>query len=274
MEKFRFYLITHKNLSHSTAESYINDIKLYYQVHNTLSIETIQQYLDKIDISARSKARKISAFKVYIQFYNQDQNCKLDASLLNTYKYNHNLPQHLSKEDIDKILAIMQKHNSKLYIIVELIFATGLRISEILSIKISDISNTERTEIKDYFFIKTKGKKEKAVIIPHKHHKALIEHINKNKHHKYLFEHKGRPLSRQAVYQALKRIESICEAGSLYPHIFRHSFATHLLSRKVNIRIIQELLGHSDLNTTQIYTHIENSHIEQILEKYNPLNQK
>lgn len=267
MKEFQFYLINHKHLSNLTIDAYMRDINLYLKTNTEFTINNIQKYLDQLTISNRSKSRKIASFKAYIKFLNHKDNTKLNHNLLQSYKYFKNLPSYISEEDIYKILHHIQQ-DKELYTIIFFLFSTGLRISEALSIKISQITNLSQNAIKQHFFIKTKGNKERLVIINNKCQDILLGYLKQNQ--KYLFEKDGQSLSRYQIWHKLKKIEQELNLINLYPHIFRHSFATYLLNKDVDIRIIQELLGHSSLDTTQIYTHIQSKTVQDILNEFDP----
>lgn len=270
LDEFKFFLINKKHIANSSIMSYISDVSSYFIDHNDISISSIQKYIDGLAISKRSKARKISSFKAYIEFLNRNKNYHLNSNLLSNYKYINKLPQYIKIEDINTLLEHIKK-DTELFTIVYFLFSTGLRISEALNIDLFKITNMDKTEIKQHFFLNSKGNKEKIIIINQKCKEILLNYFRETKNTKYLFERKGKRLSRYYVYNKIKKIEKSIHLDNLHPHIFRHSFATYLLSQDVNIRIIQELLGHSNLNTTQIYTHVQKTKIEDILTKYNPL---
>ncbi len=271
MEKFKFFLINHKHLAPLTVRAYLADVSTILENIETLTEKNILHQIDKLNISNRSRARKIAAMNLYIQFYNQNHLPKLNK--LPSYRYKMKLPNHLSKEEVDLILDSAKLFNSQLYLLILILFSTGLRISEALSLEINKIANTEKTEIKKYFFLKSKGNREKVVILNSICQNEILNFI-RNHDSKYLFSQKqyNRPLSRQAVLSQMMSLKKSFNLPHFHPHIFRHSFATYLLEQNVNIRAIQELLSHKDLNTTQVYTHVQKNHLEDIIKNNNPFN--
>lgn len=174
------------------------------------------------------------------------------------------LPEVLSKEEIKKLIESAKTRKSR--IIVQLLYSTGMRVSELVNLKKDDLNLQERIVI----VRKGKGKKDRIVILPEKLIDELKEYMEKNKDNIYLLS-KDKPLTPRNIQKIIKKLA--IKAGinkKVTPHILRHSYATHLLESGVDIRYIQTLLGHENLNTTQIYTHVSKEELKKIK---NPLDE-
>ncbi len=178
-------------------------------------------------------------------------------------KKERKLPAVLTKQEVKELLNSLDSKKSKL--MISLIYACGLRVSELINLKIDDLNFEEKIG----YIKQAKGKKDRIFNIP----KFLINDLKqqvqnqKKANHKYLFTNPstGKPLSSRNIQQIVKKAAKKAKINKdVHPHTLRHSFATHLLEDKVDIRIIQELLGHSDLSTTQIYTHISQEQLKKI----------
>jgi integrase/recombinase XerD len=300
-----------KGLSLNTIISYKNDLNLLSRFlqenikKNFLncSSENIESYLKNIflsKISPSSQSRKISAFKHFFNFiFNEgfiDENPAINLELP---KKKIKVVQHLSEKEILKILNHLQKDKSefgiRLAAIVEILYASGLRISELTNLEISTIGKyidkNGKEHYKNHLIIKGKGGKERLVVLNKSALIILKKYLKLRKimgceSSRWLFpghvrnkkdsisSQKSRikvdsPITRHRVYQMLKElaIEVGINPQRVSPHIIRHSFATHLLNNGMDLRSLQELLGHSDISTTQIYTHIVENKLQKLLEE-------
>lgn len=299
-------------LSKNTVESYERDLKLfqnYIEKHQknleNAKQEDIKKYLNFLyqnDIKTSSLSRKISSLR---NFYNFLVNEKLilDNPMQNIEnpKKSKNLPKFLNEEEVFKILDHIQNDKSefgiKLSCILEILYGSGLRITELVSIPIGAIQYNEDNTIKNYIIIKGKGNKERIVPLSKSAIKKLTEYINLRekiglKKSKWLFMGEFRMsksseiakkrdfmlqndkhISRQRINQMLKELalKIGINPDIVYPHALRHSFATHLLNNGINIRYLQELLGHATISTTEVYTYMLDKNLHILLEKH-PLN--
>jgi integrase/recombinase XerD len=172
------------------------------------------------------------------------------------------LPEVLSKEEVSKLLNSAETRKSRL--ILSLLYSSGLRVSELVHLKPQDINFSENTG----WVRGGKGSKDRMFILSNGLGNELQEYMKKRKDAKYLFSHEG-PLTTRNVQKIVKHVRQRSEIQKrVTPHTLRHSFATHLLEAGTDIRMIQALLGHSSLNTTQLYTHISSDQIKKIA---NPL---
>ena len=311
---FSTILIAEDGLAKNTVSSYQNDLKLFSQFLATknynfvdVSEPIFKSYLAELykqGIKPSSLNRKISTLKSFFKFL-VIEGYKADNPTLNIdhSKNNPKLPKYLSEKEIFLMLDAVMNDNShfgvRLSAMLEILYASGLRVSELVSLPISAIGkNSENGKItfKNYLIINGKGNKERiaplnktSIKILEKYLKAREEMGHNNS--KWLFCGKIRinkdqsqsnkaikrvmdeHITRQRFNQMLKELAT--KAGvdhrKVSPHIIRHSFASHLLSQGVDLRVLQELLGHSDIATTQIYTHIMDSKLKDLVFKHHPL---
>lgn len=285
IEKYISYLQYERALSDNTIKSYFYDLKrfdLYFKGNVLdLSYDELQRYLSSVkDLKARSLAHHIT---VLTSFYNFLVDEKIITNnpcenIINT-KIPKKLPIYLTEDEINKLLDI-PLHNEYDYrnkAMLELLYATGLRISELINLKVNDVDFDECI-----VRVFGKGKKERIVPIADVALKYLFIYLNKYRAiilgsslSDYMFiSNSKKNISRQAFFKILKKeanrsgIEKIVS-----PHVLRHSFATHLLSHGANLRVIQELLGHEDISTTEIYAHLINEKLKDDY-TYHPRNKK
>jgi integrase/recombinase XerD len=276
-----------RGLSENTIQSYSRDLFRFFQYleGRNLSPLSIDQndlldYMSSLQgtISVRSAARSLSALKMFFRFLVYDGKIeKSPARLLNTPKLPRKLPGVLSLEDVDRLLSqpdptthLGQRDKAML----ELLYATGLRVSELVGLKLTNI-NLEAGYIRTV----GKGSKERMVPMGGKALEALKDFLDdgrvrllKNKMDPHLFLNaRGKPLTRQGFWKIIKQygLKSGLR-GPITPHILRHSFASHLLECGADLRAVQVMLGHADISTTQIYTHVTRDRLKQIHEKYHP----
>lgn len=283
-------LLTEKNLSQATIHSYKNDLKkfdLYIKKKGShilrCSYDNVAEWVELMKKNSSHKnntiSRKISVLK---QFYNFLFNEKyIDEDVvrnISSPKKNQTLPKFLSEYDIDKILKYLYK-NKKTFrtfqtlLLTEMLYVTGLRVSELVSMKVTDIS-----ESFDNIRVIGKGNKERIIPIAGITKKIIKEYLecegfkknSKNFNNTWLFPSKKKHLTRHAYYHKLKK--TAISAGLNYtkisPHILRHSFASHMLKNGADLKVIQYLLGHEDISTVQIYTHVDLKDSMQAIKKH------
>lgn len=303
-------ILTTEGLSKNTVEAYKRDIvKLeeYFKNKDILYIEQkdLEKYINYLSINFSSKTvdRNISSIKHFYDFLQLEKIIKHNPSTLIEHKKQElHLPQFLTEEEIDKLLNKAKQDDSnygvQFYCMLELLYATGMRVSELVSIENveKDFNLKDNSyKIKDSIRIIGKGNKERiipitktAVDILEKYIK-LREKLLNGVYSKYLFTTKvifskndskkvkykktDNHITRQVFARHLKElaINVGIDQKKISPHVIRHSIATHLLKNGVDIRIIQQILGHSDISTTQIYTHINDGVAKSTIEKYHPL---
>ena len=275
------YLEVERALSENTIEAYRRDIFAFFEyLKNTMGVEDIKEvrrthlssynrYLAKEGINPTSIVRKIASIKGFFRYLCLNEEIvKNPALALNSPKVSKKLPKVISIKEIEKLLA--SHLNTMEKALFELFYATGLRVSELVNL---EIKNTDlKTRI-----IKTMGKGSKERIIPFgsKAKNALKNYLKERevtlinsscgrKYEKYVFlKPNGSKITRQYVYKFIHNLGKKIEKD-ISPHTIRHSFATHLLENGADLRVVQELLGHSSIVTTQLYTHISKKRLREV----------
>lgn len=288
IEKYKRFLLLEKGLSANTIEAYTTDIQKLFEYAaernysvKTLQTEQLEEFLaglhDK-DISPRSIARIISGLKSYYRFLLIEKERGDDPSeLLEAPKIGLKLPVVLSVEEIDNLLAaidVSTAEGTRNYAIIETLYSCGLRISELTNLRFSDLFFNEG-------FIRVEGKGSKQRLVPISdvaiqkikdwlYYRNRIS-IQKGNEDILFVSSRGKAISRITVFYYIKLYaEEVGLQKKISPHVFRHSFATHLLERGANIRVIQEMLGHEKITTTEIYTHIDRHFLRQEIIEHHP----
>ena len=280
------FLLVIKGLSENSVDSYSRDLYdlFYFLQSKSQTLENIDEndlflyflYLRKKGISNRSLARRLSTFRMFC-----DYACKQDlmnfnpARFLDTPKINKLLPEVLSQEEMNKILQ-QPDCSSKLgyrdRTMLELIYAAGLRVSEVCTLLPLDFD--AQTGI---LKITGKGEKERMVPVYRQAQEFMQNYLSvwRKKFHPQVenifLNRSGKPLSRQGIWKTIKRYAQ--QSGiirNISPHTLRHSFATHLLEGGADLRSVQILLGHADISATEIYTHVQQNRLLEIHQKYHP----
>jgi len=290
IKDYLLYLELEKSLSENTIRSYSYDLNRFSSFLDSKGITDfgdaaeshIESYLAvlKKNYSDTSAARMISALR---QFYSFLLNKKGSASAVNPLEYfdtprlARKLPIVLTVQEIDKILS-QPDINTPLGIrdktILETMYACGLRVSEVLDLKKSNILASD-----EVIRVFGKGSKERVVPIAKTALEWIKIYIERSRvtiakpfSEDYLFLNwRGRKLSRMAIWDIMDKYSKMAKISKhIYPHIFRHSFATHLLEGGADLRSIQEMLGHSDISTTQIYTHVDITYLKEVHKQFHP----
>lgn len=281
INKFTEYLIIDKKYSENTIKAYNNDLKKFKNFFKNKDINKINEtnireylkYLNKENNDARTISHNISTLRSFYKFLLIEKKVnKNPMEYIELPKTKKSLPKTLSIEEIDKLLDIKLK-DSFAYrnkAMLELMYSSGLRVSELVNVRIHDIDTSN-------CIIRIMGKGSKERIVPlgdyaikyiELYLKEHREKLIKRELNDYLFlNNHGKKMTRQGFFKILKQIAK--EKGiktEFSPHTLRHSFATHLLNGGADLRSIQEMLGHSDISTTQIYTHVSK---EKLKENYN-----
>jgi integrase/recombinase XerD len=287
LDQFMNYLRVERGLANNTVEAYSRDLIRFSQFLIDQKIsplgvsqDQITQYLNMLGkiLSTRSVARSISAIKTFFRFLVSEGKMEINpARLLETPRTSLRLPGVLSRREVEQILAqpdVDSPRGQRDMAMLESLYATGLRVSELVGLKISNI-NLEAG------YIRTLGKGSKERIIPmgEKAMEAIRDYLTsgrlqltKGKNSPYLFlNSSGGPMSRQGFWKIIKKYGR--QSGikkKITPHSIRHSFATHLLEGGADLRSVQVMLGHADISTTQIYTHVTRERLKKVHEKYHP----
>lgn len=290
--KYKQYLKLEKSLSENTISAYISDLEklLHYLEEENInftdiSLENLEHFsagLRDIGIHPRSQARILSGIRSFFHFLLIEDYIQQDPSeLLESPQIGKHLPDILSVEEIDSLISAIDrstKEGQRNCAILETLYSCGLRVSELCNLKISDLYFNEG-------FIKVEGKGSKQRLVPISQ-KAINEINNyfisrnegliKPEYEDYVFISRfGKNISRIMVFHIIKELaENTGLKKSISPHTFRHSFATHLLEGGANLRVIQCMLGHESIGTTEIYTHIDRSKLRNEIINHHPRNNK
>ncbi len=280
LDEFSFFLGTEKGLSKNTVYNYRLDIQNYsdFITRRKITLERatpgdIEKFLFtamQSGLSARTIRRKIAAIKGFYLFLHRNGMISKNTAIhLQGPKLSQKIPVCMSPGDIEALFDSTQtkiKDNFSELLILETLYSTGVRVSELLGIRKEDISLDEKT-IK----VKGKGRKERYVYFGNRLKSLLKQRLTLPMRSSYIFQNKrGRPLSRTTVWKIVKKNTQFLSPKNISPHTFRHSFATHLLNNGTNLRMVQEMLGHENISTTQIYTHLENKRLLEFHQKYHP----
>lgn len=287
---YTFYLKIERGLSKNSIDSYKRDLKKLalfidefedYFSPISINLETLQQFIynQSKKISARSQARLISSLRSFFDYlifedYRKDN----PTDLLESPKIGKHFPNTLEKEEINKIIAaidLSHPQGERNKTIIETLYSCGLRVSELINLQLSDL-------FFDDGYIRVLGKGNKYRFVPI--HITTIYLINSYLHHfrskitphkndedTLFLNRRGKRLSRQMIFIILKELALKVNINKkIGPHTLRHSFATYLLSQGANLRVIQQLLGHESITTTEIYAHLSKKQLISTVKKFHP----
>ena len=289
---YQHYLRLERGLAVHSISNYTRDVKklaAYLDANNSQetpteitrsSIESFIYFVAK-SINARSQARLISGLRSFFEYlifegYRKDN----PMELIESPKLGRKLPDPLSVDEIDALIDaidLSKPEGERNRALLETLYGCGLRVSELTELKLSDLFFEEQ-------FIKVTGKGNKQRFVPisgltikyiNLYIKEIRVHVPVQKGHEdYLFlNRRGKKLSRAMIFTIVKQLaEKIGLKKKVSPHTFRHSFATHLLENGADLRAIQQMLGHESITTTEIYMHVDRSHLQGVLHKYHPRN--
>lgn len=287
IEDYLSFLRIERGLSNSTLDSYAQDLNLYRDfldkldlTFSTVSSTDIINFLkEEKEKGKRSKtlARLQSTLRNFHQYLiNDGKTDKNPAALLSSIKIEQSLPDSLTIEEMEQLLDTPEPTTSGIRdkVIMELLYATGIRVSELISMNTINVNS-------EMGFITVVGKGQKERIIPITDYVAelLQEYIVdirinllKDKDTDALFlTNRGNSFTRQGVWKMIKKYNLLSGISkNVTPHTFRHTFATHLIENGADLRIVQELLGHTDISTTQVYTHLSKKSVKEMYDKFHP----
>jgi len=293
LTRFKQHLMLEKALSANTLAAYVHDVeKLFgylYAVEidpRDAKLEDLETFLASLhdeEIGPRSQARMLSGIRSFYQFLVLDGHITADPTLLlESPKIGMKLPEVLSIEEIDMLINaidLSKREGQRNRAIIETLYSCGLRVSEACNLKLSDLYLSEG-------FIKVEGKGSKQRLVPISD-RAIAEIMDymadraeidiKPGHEDYLFvsAHLKKRMSRITMFHIIKELaEQTGLKKTISPHTFRHSFATHLLEGGANLRVIQSMLGHEDIGTTEIYTHIDAHRLRSEIIEHHPRNKR
>lgn len=289
LDAFLNYLLVERGLSLNTLDSYSRDMHKYYAFLSAKGIKDMSETSDvtislflsslkKASLSHRTIARNLSCIKMFYKYLADNNRLSSNPAInLETPKGAVTLPHVLSIDEVDLLLQKPdRKTNGGLRdaALLELLYATGLRVSELVHLRLNDL-NLEA----GYLIAFGKGSKERLVPIGEVAQNVISEYLQRARprllgknHSYYIFSaRKGKPLTRQGFWKIIKKYSHA--AGiikNITPHTLRHSFASHLLERGADLRSVQMMLGHADISTTQIYTHVTSERLKKIHTQFHP----
>lgn len=291
LKDFIHFLMVEKGLAKNTIISYERDLKSYLQyleqVESISQINDVQRvhivhflgFLKEQGKSSKTLARHIASLRAFHQFLLRDKVSDQDPSVhIESPKMERTLPKVLNMQEVEVLLDSPKQKDQygiRDKAMLELLYATGIRVSELIGLDLGDVHLTMG-------FVRCigKGNKERIIPIGKTAVKALQSYLDmgrpffvtkKHKEDALFLNHHGKRLTRQGFWKILKRLAQ--EAGiqkELTPHTLRHSFATHLLENGADLRAVQEMLGHADISTTQIYTHVSKTRLKDVYSKFHP----
>ena len=282
IEHFLEYLSLERGLSANTIISYRYDLLKYYEfivIKNRLPLKGVDreaisqyyQYLNQIKLAVNSIFRNLVALKMFYRFLFIEGYIKNDLTRFIEFpKLKKKLPEILNLKELNRLLAeknFTGKLGKRDQAIIELFYATGMRVTELISLKRNDINL-------DHQLLKCtgKGNKERWIPFNDRSHKVLVEYlqyirpklIKKEDSNRLFLNNHGHPITRQAIFYIIKNYAQ--KSGikkKVTPHTLRHTLATHLIENGADLRTVQEMLGHSDISTTQIYTHVSRKWVKK-----------
>ena len=239
-------------------------------------------YLTKNGMSVKTQARRLSAIREFYKYlYTEKIRNDNPTDALDSPKTGRSLPKYLSESEINRLFEAIEKLNQnkavRMKALLEILYASGLRVSELISLPASIVNTRE-----NFLIIRGKGNKDRMVPLTHVAKQALKEWIPvrektlpKGRESRWLFPSKSKTghLTREGFFEELKALAVLAEipVERVSPHVIRHSFASHLIAHDADLRSVQQMLGHANIATTQIYTHILDDRLKNTVEKNHPL---
>ena len=289
IDEFLSYLSVERGLSDNTLDAYKRDLARFFGYLKSMYIASIQKVsrqrisafmLSERErgLSANSVSRELACLKSFFKFLMRENKVTEDVtSVIESPKLWKKLPSTLNIDEVERLLKAPNLRDflgSRDKACLELMYATGMRVSELINLKMNDLNM-------GIGFAKCFGKGGKERIVPfgRKARESIVRYLDrsrptflKKKISNFLFLTRlGKPMSRQTFWKIIKKYAR--ESGikkEITPHSLRHSFATHILERGADLRIVQEMLGHADIATTQIYTHVSKDRLKSIHQKFHP----
>lgn len=278
---FRSYLRLERSMSENTINSYISDIRKlndFVPVSETLSSEDISEFIESqqnCGISKRSQARMVSAFRTFYKFLELEGYIKTNPTdRIGTPKLSKYIPVVLSLDEVESIISAVDLsdplgHRNKA--ILETLYSCGLRVSELVELKVSDLFFDE-----SFIRVTGKGDKQRLVPVGEPAKEAILHYLKQTsrlfaKEDTLFLNRRGKKLSRVMVFNIVKN--HAAKAGitkTISPHTFRHSFASHMVENGADLRVVQQMLGHESILTTEIYTHIDAKKWEREILEHHP----
>ena len=292
LEDFKSYIIAEKNFSKHTAKAYCSDILSFLLwIDETscenVNFEKIREYLhfiQKFNYKKTTIARKIASLRTFYKYLYRERKVNSNPAInLNAPKRPKSLPKFLTPDEVEQILNNTKIETPAGYrnrTLLELLWATGMRISELSGLNFGDL-NLEHNEIRVF----GKGSKERIILVTDRAKNFLIRYIESarslipkdfpvpdtSEESPVFINNTGYRLQTRTIRNVINDVvEKINLPKHVTPHVFRHSFATHLIENGADLRIVQELLGHASISNTQIYTHVSSRHLKEVYNEAHP----
>ncbi len=293
VERYKQHLLFEKSLSANTLGAYVHDVEMLLEYLYEEKVEPLDVKLEHLEaflaslhdkhITPRSQARILSGIRSFYRFLVLDGYITADPTLLlESPKIGMKLPEVLSLEEIDALIEdidLNKREGQRNRAIIETLYSCGLRVSEACNLKLSDLYLNE-----GFIKVEGKGSKQRLVPISERATAEIMDYLAdraeidiKPGHEDYLFvsAHFRKKMSRITMFHIIKELaDHIGLKKTISPHTLRHSFATHLLEGGANLRVIQSMLGHEDIGTTEIYTHIDASRLRSEILGHHPRNKR
>ena len=287
LKSYYNYILIERNLSVNSVKAYMKDLQQFAKFNNSIkplkvNRQHILNYINDINnknINPRTQARILSSIKSFYNFLIFDNKIKDDpCKHISSPKIGSKLPEILTVKEVDliiKCIDLSEEYGERNRAIIECLYSCGLRVSELVSLKISNIEHDDR-------IIKVIGKGKKQRIIPlsstlYKYLKDYVKYIrskqtpNKENIDIIFLNRRNKKLSRVMIFNIVKKYSNLAGIKkNVSPHTFRHSFATHLVEGGADLRVVQEMLGHANITTTEIYTHLNNQYLREEIINYHP----
>ena len=288
IDTFLEHIKVERNLAPNTVESYARDLAKFYRFCGAKGVEEVAEvngqhmleyliHLSKNKMSVRTQARNLVTLRGMFKHLRAEKVIDADpTAAVELPKVTRKLPEVLTLDEVERFLAAPDPRKTlglRDLAMLELLYATGLRVSELCHLHSDDVNQ-------DHGYISTMGKGRKQRLVPVG--ETALEHLEKyliearpkldRKRSVYLFlTNRGGPMSRQGFWMMVGKYARMAAIEkSIYPHMLRHSFATHLLERGADLRAVQAMLGHADISTTQIYTHVSRAHVVEMYRQHHP----
>ena len=289
IKEFKYYLKVERSLADNSVNAYIRDIRKLADFSSkikvnelNISVNEIREFIADLNckkISARSQARIISGIKAFFKYLILEDYITNDPTMLiENPKIGLKLPEVLSVDEIELIISsidLSNKQGERNRAILETLYSCGLRVTELINLKISNINFKE-----GYIKVIGKGDKERLTPIGSNALKYITIYVNevrihqkisKNQEDFVFLNNRGSKLSRVMIFTLIKRIvDKVGIKKKVSPHTFRHSFATHLIEGGADLRAVQEMLGHESITTTEIYTHLDRDYLRSNIMQFHP----
>jgi len=291
LERFQDYLVFERNLARNTIQAYSRDIECFIREMaerkvarpGDVSRKIVAEYLNNLAVlplAPSSLARKTSAIRLYFRFLAGEKEIERDPTdTIELPRQSHHLPAVLTLDEILQMLSAVDKKRKgglRDTALIEVMYGTGMRVSEVVGFRLEDIRASEQVVL-----VFGKGSKERAVPLGDITLKALNAYLEKERPlldrkgsgagRVFLNLRDGSPITRMGIWKVLRKYAELAGIEhNVHPHVLRHSFATHLVENGADLRAVQEMLGHADISTTKIYSHLSGETLRQIHRDFHP----